>query len=161
MFDGRKATQSGNIKGKMKYKNVYKLSSRYSPPKISLRDAQILDCGNERHAKRAIHHKIPDDVTRDDFDYYGWIYSFMEFEDLLFYFYPLALEYEKDKTIDCIDSFMYSLDRILPSRKLLLNRKDMAGIHEGLRWILESGGYDSADWEQCQNLQKEIGISAE
>ena len=120
----------------MKYENVYKLSSRYSPPKISLRDARILDdYDDERNAKRAINHKIPDDVTHGDFEYYAWEFSFMEFEDLLFYFYSLALEYEKDKTIECIDSFMYSLDRILPSKKLSLTQEDINAIHEGLRWI--------------------------
>ncbi|MFK8027657.1 MAG: hypothetical protein AB8C40_06305 [Gammaproteobacteria bacterium] len=146
----------------MKHKNVYEMSRKYAPPKINLRDAEIMDSfGDESHAKRAIKHLLPTDVSREDFDYYGWVYPFMEFKDLLFYFYPIADEYEKDKELDCVDSFMYSLDRELPIGKLELDHNDVLAIKEGLHWIWESGGEGYADWWQCPNLQQEIGITVE
>ena len=146
----------------MKHEDVYNLSNKYSPPKVDLRDAEIMDSyGDESHAERAIQHLKPEDATREDFDYYGWVYPFMNFEDLLFYLYPIATEFEKDPTLDCIDSFMYSFDRALPRRKSLLAVDDMAAINAGLRWIWESGGVDAADWRQCPNLQNEIGVSVE
>ena len=144
---------------KMKHKIVYELSLSYSPPKINLRDARILDdYGDESNAKRKINHNRPEDVSREDLDYYAWEYSFMQFEDLMFYFYPIALEYEKDSSIECIDSFMYSLDRHLPISKQRLSQQNILAIQEGLRWILESGETGYADWAQCPNLQTEIGI---
>ena len=146
----------------MKYEDVYKLSRKYSPPKIDLRDAEIMDSyGDESYAERAIEHRIPEDVSREDFDFYGWIYSFMNFEDLMFYLYPIASELEKDPDLDCIDSFMYSLDRILPIRMLSLGADDMSAIKLGLRWIWESGGSNNVDWRQCPNLLREIGLSVE
>jgi hypothetical protein len=142
----------------MKHDDIYSLSCRYSPPKINLRDAQIKDYGNHKYSKRPIKHLKPKDVSREDFDYYGWCYSFMEFEDLLFYLHPIALEYEKDKTLDCIDSYMYSLDRSLPTKRGSLNQTDLNTIHEALKWIWEIGRDDYADWHQCPNLQSEIGL---
>jgi len=47
-------------------------------------------------------------------DFYEWVYPFLKFEDLLFYLYPIALEFERTKSLDCIDSFLYSLDRFVP-----------------------------------------------
>ena len=144
----------------MKHEDVYNLSRKHSPPKVNLRDAQIMDSyGDESHAERMIQHLKPEDVTREDFDWYGWVYPFMDFEDLLYYLYPIAMEYEKDPDLDCIDSFLYSLDRSLPIRKLSLDDGDMAAIRAALCWIWESGGSDSADWRQCPNLQAEIGVS--
>ena len=104
-------------------------------------------------------HLKPEDVTREDFDYYGWVYPFMDFEDLLYYLYPIAVEFEKDPEMECIDSLLYSLDCVLPFRKSLLDEADAAAINAALLWIWESGGNDSADWSGCPNLQEEIGIS--
>ena len=146
----------------MKYEDVYNLSKKYSPPKVNLRDAMIMDSyGDETYAKRSIQHSKPEDVTREDFDYYGWVYPFMKFEDLLYYLYPIAAEFEKDQTLDCIDGFMYSLDRALPSKKHLLEVADAAALNAALRWIWELGGDNAADWRQCPNLQDEIGVSVE
>jgi hypothetical protein len=145
----------------MKNKNVYELSYKYSPPKINLRDAKIMDdYGDDSYAKREIKHIVPDDVLREDFEYYGWVYPFMEFEDLLFYLYPIALVFENNRELDCLDSFMYSLDRVLPTRKMLLTSEDTTALQDGLRWIWKtSNGDDYADWWQCPNLQLEIGVS--
>ncbi|MEM7599816.1 MAG: hypothetical protein AAF357_00185 [Verrucomicrobiota bacterium] len=144
-----------------RYPRVYALSKKYGPPKIDLRRAEIMDSyGNEWNATRSIDHRVPENVSREDLDAYGWVYPFMKFPDLLFYLYPIALEYEKDLCIDCIDSFMYSLDRCLPEEMSKLHEDDREGLIAGLMWIWTSGDSGYADWVQCPNLQKAIGVTA-
>ena len=139
---------------------VYKLSLKFSPPKINLRDANILDdYGDESYSKLPVSHKRPEEVTRKEFDYYPHVYPFMEKEDLLFYFYPIIVEYEKDKTeFESIDSFMYSFDRYIEEIKSTLKQKDLEAVKEGLLKIWEIGEDDFADWAQCLNLQKFINL---
>jgi len=143
------------------YPQVYDLSKRYSPPKINLRDAEILDgCGDGSHATHSIDHRIPENVSRVDLDAYGWgVYSFMEFRDLLFYFYPVALEYARDNQIDCIDPFLYSLDRFIPEEMLKIPEEGRKALVAGLQWMWKAGQVSYADWLQCRNLQKVIGVS--
>lgn len=144
----------------MKYEEIYNLSCKFSPPKIDLRKAEILDSyGDESHAKLAINHNNPEDVTREEFEYYGWIYPFMEVKDLLFYFYTILIEYEKDKNLECIDGFMYTIDRRILYIQKSLEHQDLEVLKIGFVRIWEIGGNDYADWHQCPNLQKFIGIS--
>ncbi len=146
----------------MKYKEVYDLSYKFSPPKIDLRKAEILDSyGDKSYAKLSINYNEPEDVKREEFDYYGWIYSFMEVEDLLFYFYVILIEYERDKHLDCIDSFIYTMDWIISDLQNSLKQQDLDALKLGFTRIWEIGGDDYADWRQCPNLQKFIGISAD
>lgn len=143
----------------MKYPKVYELSKRYGPPIVDLRQAEILDSyGDESRTKVPVEHRVPEDVTREQFDYYGWIYPFVEPTDLLFYLYPIAREYEADKRLDCMDSFLYSLDRNVKPLLSQLPKEDQDALREGLRWIWDVGGDDWADWEQCPNLQEAIGL---
>lgn len=144
-----------------RYPRVYALSEKYGPPRIDLRRAEIIDSyGDDSYASRPIDHKVPEDVSREDLDFYGWVYAFMKFADLLFYLYPIALEYEKDLRIDCIDSFMYSLDQCLPDEMPKLPEDDREALIAGLNWIWTSGDSGYADWVQCPNLQKAIGVTA-
>ncbi|MEL6815989.1 MAG: hypothetical protein AAFP03_14445 [Cyanobacteria bacterium J06598_3] len=144
----------------MKYPEVYDLSCKFSPPKIDLRKAEILDSyGDDSYAKLPINHNQPENVKREEFDYYGWVYPFMEVEDLLFYFYAILIEYEKDKGLDCIDSFMYSMDRVILGLQNSLKVQDLEALKQGFIRIWEIGGDGYADWYQCPNLQKFIGIS--
>lgn len=139
---------------------VYALSRKYGPLKIDLRAAEIMDShGDDRFATRPIEHRIPEDVSREDLDFYGWIYAFMKFPDLLFYLYPVALEYQRDNGLDCVDSFMYSLDRCVPVESAKLSPDDQNALLDGLRWIWESAPLGYADWVQCRNLQAAIGVS--
>lgn len=143
----------------MKHQNVYDLSKRYGPPVVNLRDAEIADsCGNESHAKLSVTHTVPEDVTKEQFDYYGWVYPFVERTDLLFYLYPIAKEYESDTTLDCIDSFLYSLDREINGLLDELTTDEREALIEGLNWIWDVGSDDYADWEQCLNLQEAVGL---
>jgi len=149
----------------MTYKNIYILSEKFSPPKIDLRKAQILDdYGDDSHAKLIVSHKKPGDVKREEFDYYGWVYPFMEPEDLLFYLYPMLIEYKKDRAIDCIDSFMYSLDRELNNLLLKLSDEDAETLKIALTeiWAIGSNTGSNADlndWYQCENIQKFIDVN--
>lgn len=144
----------------MEHEDIYNLSMKFAPPKIDLRRAQILDdYGDESYAKLVVNHKKPDDVKREEFDYYGWVYPFVEPEDLLFYLYAIVIEYSKDKEIDCIDSFMYSMDRELSSLQEKLSGDDRAVLENAFNVIWKVGGDDYADFAQCKNLQELIGIS--
>ena len=142
------------------HQSVYSLSKRYGPPNINLRDAEIEDSyGDETYATRPINHQVPEDVTKEDLDFYPQVYAFMEFRDLLFYLYPVALEYEKDKGLETIDSLFYSLERELPAQLESLSKDDQEAIIDALKWIWETHKLGYADWVQCIYLQKLIGIS--
>lgn len=144
----------------MNHPAVFELSRKHGPPRIDLRKAEIMDSyGFEGRATRAINHRTPNDVSRDDLDFYGWIYAFLGFEDLLFYLYPIALELDKSKSLDCIDSFMYSLNRFVPAESSKLSSVDQQALIEGLRWMWDAVPLGYTDWVQCPNLQKTIGVS--
>ncbi len=115
--------------------------------------------GDEAYATRPIHHKVPEDVSREDLDFYGGVYSFMGFEDLLFYLYPIAREFERDKCLDCIDAFLYSLERLFPLMSVSLSPGDQEALLDGLHWIWNAAPLGYADWIQCPNLQAALGIS--
>ena len=68
------------------------------------------------------------------------------------------LEYSKDKEIDCIDSFMYSMDRELATLLKKLNNDDKVALETAFKVIWNVGGDDYADFAQCKNLQELIGI---
>ena len=146
----------------MKNNDIYNLSLKYSPPKIDLRKAQAFDdYGDESYAKLIVNHKKPEDVKREEFDYYVWVYPFMEPEDLLFYLYAIVIEYGKDKGMECIDSFMYSMDRVINRLQDTLSSEDQKTLKNAFQQIREIGGDDYADFAQCKNIQKIIGISVE
>ena len=139
---------------------VYELAKKHGPPRIDLRRAEIMDSyGDESRATHEINHRTPEDVSRADLDFYGWVNPFLKFEDLLFYLYPIALEFERTKSLDCIDSFLYSLDRFVPTKSLRLPKEDQQAFLDGLRWIWNSAPLGYADWVQCPNLQRAIGVS--
>ena len=146
----------------MKHEDIYNLSMRFAPPKVDLRKAQIQDdCGDESFAKLIVDHKKPDDVKRAEFDYYGWVYPFMEPEDLLFYLYAMVIEFSNDEEIDCIDSFMYSMDREICELQAILSDEEKQTIKNAFQQIWEIGGEDYTVFAQCKNLQQLIGISVE
>lgn len=144
----------------MEYQNVYELSKRNGPPIVDLRHAKIEDdFGDRSHAELSVSHRVPEDVSREQLDYYGSIYGYLEDSDLLFYLYPIAREYAADNSLECIDAFFYSLDRSLDAITVSLSEHDRTALIDGIRWIWESGGASYADWYQCKNLQKIIGIT--
>lgn len=144
----------------MSHESVYLMSRKYGPPRVDLRKALIMDdYGDESYATRPINHRLPEDVSREDLDFYGHVYAFMGFKDLLFYLYPIAMEFEHDKGLDCVDAFMYSLDRHFPEDYMSLTADDQQGLIDGLRWIWNAAPLGYADWIQCPNLQAAIGVS--
>ena len=93
----------------MNFEDIYNLSDKFAPPNVDLRKAQILDdYGDESYAQLIVNHKKPDDVNREEFDYYGWVYPFMEPEDLIFYLYT------KFDTVHILDQVLLARG-ILPS----------------------------------------------
>lgn len=143
----------------MNHPLVHDLSTKYGPPRIDLRTAWIMDShGNASGATRAMHHRSPDDVSRDDLEFYGAVYAFMDFYDLLFYLYPVAREFEQDTSLECIDSFLYSLNGHVPSESIPLPAEDRQGLLEGLAWVWGAAPRNGV-WVQCPNLQSAIGVS--
>lgn len=141
------------IHNQMKYSEIYGLSKRFSPPEVDLRKARILDdYGDDRFATLPVSHQKPDDVKREEFDYYGWCYPFMGPEDLLFYLYPIMIEYEKDSTLDCLESFMYTSDRKLNEILALLTNNEIQILRTAYKII---GDIDGGEWDelmQCRNI---------
>ena len=102
----------------MKHEPAYKLSERFAPPKTDLRKARILDdYGDDTCATLEISHKRPEDPSIEEFNFYGWVYPFMDPEDLLFYLYSVSLVADDVHTIDdgpdWLQSYLFSFDRSL------------------------------------------------
>lgn len=153
-----------NKKFKGKYPEIYELSYKYRNPQINLRDARILDdYGDEEYATRLLNHRLPEYVVREDFDFYGWVYAFMNFDDLLFYIYPMLIEFEGDSSIDVIDSFFYSLERLVENGQYA-NYLDEIGVSVFQKSILKFHEIDKdreIPWWQCTNLCELVGIKVE
>jgi len=141
-----------------KWNSVYELSFRHSPPQTDIRKANILDdYGNEAYSTHPVSHQAPEDVSREDLQFYWRGWSFMEMSDLLFYLYPVASHFEANRHLKCIDFFLYTLD--LNSDKLkTLPEADQKGIESGLKWIWEVDGGEFADLGNCLGLQRIIGL---
>ncbi|MFH5805699.1 hypothetical protein [Alienimonas sp. DA493] len=137
---------------------VLALSEKHGPPPIDLRQAELLDgfgYNKGEYAKRPIAHNMPWHVSREDLDYYRSVFAFMcdEPGSLLFYLYPVALEFERDPTLEASDGFLYCLDMSYEElRPLLREAEDAAAFAEGLNWILNVRGPDWAPFYQCPNL---------
>lgn len=142
-----------------RYPRVYRFSESFGPPRIDLRRARILDdYGDDTWATLPINHKIPNDVTRKELDFYAWVYSFMNFDDLLFYLYPVTREYERDPNGDFVYSYLYSLDMALPGNLGSLQEPELEALKSGLTWIWSHWGTDYAPWCQCKHLSAFIGV---
>ena len=140
----------------MKYEKVYNLSKRFGPPNWNLRSAELADeWGDGTHAKRPIDHKVPEDVSREDFDYYGSVYFHMEVEDLLFYLYPIAIEYSKDKSFDVVEDFVAALNCKLSEKIDVLTEEDIEALKEGVDWIFHLHDINDEEWFNCY-LGKEL-----
>lgn len=71
----------------------------------------------------------------------------------------MVREYQNNKDLDCIDSFMYSMDREINKLQLILSKDENLILRNAFQIIWDIGGDDWTDWEQCKNLQKLIRIS--
>jgi hypothetical protein len=138
---------------KLAHPAVYVLSSKYGPPKVDLRDANILDdYGDESYSEYAVCHYDPLDVTRKDLDAYPHVYPFMGIKDLMFYLYPNALEFEKDQRLNSIDSFLYTVNSYFPKQSSDMAESDIDALKEGLLWIYTTESDDYL-WNSCSNLR--------
>jgi hypothetical protein len=142
-----------------RYPRVYTFSESYGPPRIDLRRAKILDdYGDDQWSTLEVCHRYPKDVSRKELDHYAWVYPFMEFRDLLFYLYPVALEYERNPTCDFVHSFLYSLDSGFEEGVAELSDEDREALKAGLIWIWSDWGSDYAPWWQCKQLSEFIHV---
>jgi len=122
--------------------------------------ADVLDCyGDKSFCKGPeVNHRVPQDVSKKELEYYGsFAFVYMEFEDLLFYLYPVALYYEQDWEIDAIHSLLMSLERH-HTKIAKLAQEDQDALIAGLKWIWFSGDSRFALWSECENLQRIIGV---
>ena len=134
----------------MIHEKVYYLSKKFGPPNWDLQSAEIEDeWGDDTFAQRETNHNNPEDVTKEDFVYYTQIYIHMDLESLLFYLYPIAVEYEKDSNLwDRVDSFMYALNYRLPQKKDEFKKEDIEALKEGINWIYNAHNLHTEDWLQ-------------
>ena len=138
---------------------VRDLSQAFSPPRMNLRTAARRDSpyGDDIHADRDINHRLPDDVSRTDLDFYAHCFSYMDFPSLLFYLYPVAAHYEHDNELACVDPFLYSLDSFVPASSSFLPAIQQSAIYSGLRWMQQSCTTNPADFAGCPNLCSALG----
>ena len=141
---------------------VLALSRRHAPPRTDLRQANIADdYGDESGSLHPIDHDAPEDVTRQDLDAYPHVWPFMSLTDQLFYLHAVATIFVDDPSLDCIDSYLYSLDwRASEGHLSRLGDDDRSTLIGALTWIWEMQGCQ-ADWEGCPHLQVEIGLLAD
>jgi hypothetical protein len=151
--------------GDMEHQAVYDLSKAFGPPKTDVRQGKIEDYGEQCRCSHIVNHQVPEDVTHEDLDYYPDHWAFMDFGDLLFYLYPVALECEKDYESDCTYWYLMNLDmQLKPGGEF--NRRDQLeqlspehrqAFREGLLWMFNAWEWN-ADWVNCKHLQAEIGV---
>lgn len=146
----------------MEYQEIYDLSKSFGPPEINLRDAQIIDdYGDDSFARLQIEHKNPEDVSLDEINYYGGVYAFLKPKDLIFYLYPLLVEFKKDMSLDSFDSYMYSMDREIDNLLGCLTNEQVTVLKLAFQVIWKLGGDDWADWSGCPNLCRFIEVTVE
>ncbi len=71
----------------------------------------------------------------------------------------MVIEFENNKDLDSLDSFMYSMDREISGLQKLLTKDENKTLKKAFELIWDIGGDDWADFRQCENLQTLIGIS--
>lgn len=78
----------------------------------------------------------------------------------IYYLYQLLIEYKKDREIDCIDSFMYAMDREINNLLPGLNEEEFKVLKNAFKimWTLDSSD-NFNECYQCENTQKFIGVS--
>lgn len=144
----------------VQYDDIYKLSKSFGPPKNTLGERHILvDYGREASANRRLDHNYPEDVKLEEIEHYGWVYPFLEPPDLIFYLYPLLVEFQKKMSLHCFDSYMYSMDRELEGLLEGLSGAQIATLKSAFELVWDLGGSDWADWFGCPNLQKFVGVT--
>ena len=54
-----------SVHNDMKFTEIYKLSNKFAPPSVDLRQGEIMDdYGDESYADLPVSHKLPDDVRK-------------------------------------------------------------------------------------------------
>ena len=138
---------------------VLALSEGFAPPRVNLRQAEILDaCGDASSATHHVSHSRPWDVMRADLDAYPDAWTFMDPTDLLFYLWPVATEYERDPTLTAVDMFVPSLDRCVPELLPQLDAPQRAALAEGVAWLRGDHGDHNLVFG-CANLESLLMIA--
>lgn len=145
----------------MNFDELLTFSSNWAPPKIDFRKAEILDSyGDDEFAKLIVNHKVPNDVTLPDFQYYSpSIYSFMNTEDVLFYTYAVFKNYFVNVEFKHIDSFLYTLDRRINEICKITTNDQKLILVKYCNIIFEKHQFN-ADWFQSQALCAFANIKA-
>ena len=137
---------------------IYIFSKKYSPPKTTLKDAEIMsEWGETQLEDREVDHSDPGNVSREEIEFYTMVYSFLEFEDFLFYLYPMAREFEKDKDFDNMEFFITSFDSVLNKNLKKLNEEDHQTLKRALLWLSELHPIEYSGIDETLNIQKFIG----
>lgn len=120
---------------------VYQLSARYAPPRVSVRDAQVIDDHGTGFDNCPINHRTPADVTREDLDDYpGSVWTFMDLESQLFYLHAIASlfialpwpEVLNARFAGSVECYLFLLNQRLQSEYATLSRKDQSAITEAV-----------------------------
>jgi len=115
------------------------LSEHFSPPQIDFFEATRLDddgatSDNRFEDKR---HKTLDDVKESHFKDFRE-FSYMSPQDLIFYLHPIYNAYSKNKGMDAIEFFIFSLERAIDAIQKLLPAEERNILRHTLRAMIES-----------------------
>ena len=140
-------------------KDLLKYSSAFGPPKLNLRDAQIISSyGRKDSAKLEINHNSPADVKDHEIDYYSYsVFSFMNLKDLIFYTYAIFQKHKAEGDYTHMDFLLYGYERNMDELKELLTSDLKSIFISSCNELFNLHGFEAA-WEQCPNLSKFIGI---
>lgn len=149
------------MKTKVLFEKAYKISLRFSPPRMTLRDGRIKDdYGLENCATRILNHQRPEDVVYEDFDYYTDTFSFISGYDILFYFYSVIHIFENDPEDDRaeeqMDNLLYNLNTRIKVLKGLLG--DNYSLFVEVMLEIYNRHSLKIDWIACKGLQELLEI---
>ena len=123
---------------------------KYSPPKINLRLGRIADDnGNEINAQLRLDHKLPNDVTNAELEYYHDTFPFLAPYDLLFYLYPVIHNWAQNKNTDYLESYLYSICTYWSLLRPQLNKNDMSEIRAVFTLVRSNRA--EIDWDNIES----------
>lgn len=115
------------------------LSDHFAPPHIDFFEATRLDddgrtSDNRFEGKR---HKTVEDVKESHFEDFRE-FSYMSPQDLIFYLHPIYNAYSKNKAMDAIQFFIFSLERAIDAIQKLISIEEQNILRHTLRTMIES-----------------------
>lgn len=143
----------------MDLSKLHEFSKSFGPPKTDLRLARISDdWGDDRCAKMPIFHKLPEDVTIEELNYYPQGWFFKDIDSLLFYAYAVFKHHDDPAGNDywrCgVDGFFCALENEID---VLVKKESVDILFDSIKIMWNENPY-FFDLEDCPKLRKILKI---